>query len=451
MPATRPLVSTAIVLLLFASTPTAAWHWPDETEYERFNTRAGDPRVQEDAERCFNETAQMEDVGCSVFYAHFTSTTPGLEYMNTQRIPDCAPLTTSHASSNPLFPAEVSWTFTALHGAACDQGPTGVWPWLQANLTLSPAAAITAHFHLHADPVQGSAPDDLRVGALPCLTVQMGLYERNPPGDRAFIASGSTTKTVLSSSTSLVGPVEDPCPESTAMVHEEEATEFVVDLGAVGTRLPLAYAPLLEIEVYRSDGTEGLVGTSGWSVISSPEHQNRIVFPVEEALTLWRLDLVGQADETKIQILAQSAWGATDVDPANVRVTLLDEEQNEIPLRHLGTTEIMNPLDNQTPGVNSPVNITIPWDPKQEELDPGDYTLRATVTNWQHTRDASRALNFTLHENNDLEVHLSDGAQPSGSDTTGLGRDVLPYAISAMVVLIVAALLGVAWLRRDHW
>ncbi len=455
IPTNQILLATTFVLVIFAATPAAAWHWEDEERHERFNSLAGDPRVQEDAGRCFNETTGRDDIGCIVFYGQLPVLGSGLMFANTQRLPDCAPGTTYHPSTMNYYmePHRLSWTYTSLHAESCDELPTGWWPWLQANVSVSPATGIEAYLYLRGDATQASNPDDPALGILPCLTVEMTLYDSSRHDDRREIATGSTTKSVLTLPSGSIDPVEDPCPGSTGMIREEAVTEFIVDLDTVASRVPLKAAPYLETVWYQWDGEPGGVrgGTNGWSVISSPEHQNRFIFPVEDALTVQSLDLV-EEEETKIRILAQSAWGATDVDPENVRVQLFDEEENEVPLSNLGDKMIANPLDNQTPGVYYPVNITFPWNHSQEELDPGDYTLRVTVTNWQHTRDASRHLNFTLDEDNNLQVHTLD-EDPSDDETTitPLGQLVLPYVFSGLVLLLVALVLSVAWTRRNHW
>jgi hypothetical protein len=398
----RPFVPLSLIMLLLAASQVAAWHWDVEVENRRHGAMAGDPRVIADAQECWKTLPENSTAACIVLYAHVIDVERPVP-ANTQRPSDCWPETSLGAGGalrEPRIILHSTLGFVeysdAAAGETCAQTPR-VHPesGLLDTVRLARDIPIRAHWFLSADALPG---DEAAVGAQPCVTVQMVLQTGRSVGEGEVIAEGSVTKTILSTPPG-VGDVplgvQDPCPGATGTIDGETVTEFVIDLGPARADIPRDTGFLVHVEWHQAESTQQdqpAAMQPDWKVRTGSEHLNRIILPVEQAITVRALSLERHADRHYVHAALASPLGAYDIDTANLRLELLDAQDDPIPIRHLEPPILRYSLT--VDGDPRPLNVTWPWQSDREALPPGTYTLRLSAANWQHSAVATGSVEY---------------------------------------------------------
>lgn len=420
-------VSLTITVLL-CSASTSGWHQEDEEPNYQFESMAGDPRILEDADDCLEETRNDQDVDCVVLYAHILDLT-NPRSLNTQRPPDCSP---DLAEGIPGWPnVEPYGNFTRMvlvpeppfvmyeqnSNGMCDDPQGFSQTRLAYDLNLSKDFPIRGYWYLSADMLEipslgtGTGSQSLipSSGIMPCLTVRMSLQTGPHVGGGDVIAEGQTTKNVFSTpygygtNTSTVASF--PCPSSGAVIKGEEVAEFVVDLGTPARAISYTENFVFKVQWFQHNGTSGdpreedNANQADWNLHTGSDYPNRIVLPMGDAVDIRRFKILegagSERDMQYVQFNVMTPWQHNDIDKVNYRLELFDDHGANLPMEHLGEHE---KYDTDHDRIVTPWNVTIPWNLNAENLEPGTYTLRLTVPNWQHSAEAEKEVTFTVSE-----------------------------------------------------
>jgi hypothetical protein len=295
------------------------------------------------------------------------------------------------------------------------------------------------------------------LGVMPCFTLRMELWTQRFVGQGELLASGETTKTIVSTpyggSQEMDLPAPQPlCPNGEQPEGEmvaEEVTEIRVDMGNIAREIREHEGFVVGVQWWFHDmgdpsWSNDKVYHREWNLHTGPDYPNRIVLAVEDSIRVERVQ--PQLFDGKIYIhsVLNSPWGSYDVDTANLRVQLFDSSGSEVPLSHVGEPILRYSVDHD--GHFLPVNATFPWDFQQEDLPPGEYSIRVSATNWQHTADAYRERTFNIRE--DMTVDPGDDEDWEGFTRTDVEESPGLTVVAAILGAVV--LTGIVSLRRRH-
>lgn len=417
----RTIALLCVSVLLAASVPGVGWHEPDDKTNEQYGSTAGDPRVLEDAGACINETRPMKEVSCVVFYAHFLQLhNPVL--MNTQRPPECAPNLARGFTGSPNV--EPHWTFTrlAMYSSPgfveydeirdpCEITRSRNDGGLARDIDVAKGFPIRGHWYLSADQLEsstlgiGTGPDSdtPSMGTMPCVTLRMTLETGRYVGEGELLTEGETTKTIVStpyaSGLQQELPLPDPCPGSTGTITAKEVAEFIVEMEPPERAIRSNESFAVGVHWYQHDGIssdpqeEDNINQADWNIHTGSDYPNRLVVPVQEPIEILHLDVMKSDEKSAIALRTQTPWGLYDIDDENIQFRLYNETGTLVSIESQG-----EPRSPMHCGHFHPLDLRYPWDLKAQDLEPGTYTLHATVSNWQHTGHATQATTFTIEE-----------------------------------------------------
>ncbi len=415
------LVMIGLYIVLLNSSASGAWHAPDETENSQFGAVAGDPAVVQHAEECIDETQQEDDWDCTVLYAHIIQW-PRREMPLTPQppadcFPDQAPFPRLGFGSFPVLEFYSGHSFVryepAENGGPCDT-PFPSWNRGFGDVVnFSEDYGIHAYWYLSSDALYEEmlVGDLMEAGFMPCVTLAVTIEALDRSGAETTIASGELTKTMVSMTEGANQMVfqSDPCPPAEGEVSVEEATEFHVVLDTTDYSIDPAYESMrARVEWYLHRQTsrsfeENNITEPFWVQRTGHDYPNRIVVPLENPLKIHTLQLLDDAGEpvtrlsnesdVSIELVVQSPLGRHDVDVKNIRFQLFDEDGTLIHLKHLGEGR---ESDESVEGAHWPWGLLYAWDLAAEDLPDGDYTMRASAANWQHTSQAEQEITFTV-------------------------------------------------------
>lgn len=461
---TQITLATIVAALLVLGTPVSAYHWEDEQENEQYMTRAGDESVRADGADCFNATAELDDAHCVVLYGHVFDIL-NVVPINIQSPASCTPDLARGFSGevhtgmkNQMF-LRSSPGFVEYEEDKCGvqgQDDPDVHPerGLTSDVTISEDVPVTGFWYLSADSGEFSPmglDEEPSMGVMPCVTVRMQLWTQHYVGLGTLVAEGTTTKTVVSTPEALeeaLGPtqdqVDDVCPGSEETVDPEQVTEFRVDMEKQDSLLIPDYEGyVIGVQWYQHDGGDpdddgNNLMQREWNIHTGSEYPNRIVMAVKDSIRIDRVNVQDFDNKLWIRGSINTPWGSYDVDTKNIRIEVVDEDGNTVidqDSEYVDDMILQYSVNHD--GHFKPVNATLPWDYQAQDLPPGEYTARVTVTNWQHTQDAIGEQTFTI-----TDEGFSPGAAP-GPETEVAGG---PSALIALVVVLVP--LARAWGRR---
>ncbi len=448
-------------LLLIASGPTEAWHWEDEEESEHYTSQAGDPLYLEDMEGCLEQAEGLHGVRCSALYTHLFETSEDDVPVNIQRpSPACVdqawgtgvPTSPGGFQSPARFELRTTPSFVQYRGGDCDGARVHPERGHDATLKISPDVDLLGYWYLSSD-MGGPFGDPISTGVLPCLSVHMRL-QHGPGPDAATLAQGSTTKTIVSRSddqgmdpaTPLPQP---PCPNGETpdgTVHLEEATEIEVNLGkvdhGVNVENGLVFHVALDLDEGGDPHDEAGVRPLLWKQHAGADHPNRVVLALEDSIRVERVRPQLFDGKIYIHTSLNSVWGAYDVDLENIRLQIEDEAGRIIADRsspHMGA-----PIHRYSHSLVSNLraaNVTFPWDHTKENLESGQYTIRVTAANWQHTATATKETTFTMTDNQEDCCISGFGPRPEPK-APEVHTDWVPTLISTLAVLVFLGVLA---------
>lgn len=469
------IAAVGLTAMLVLGNPSVASHWANENPHEKFTSEAGDPAYIEDAQDCWDQIGEDGDRHCVVLYGHVFDLLNAVP-INIQRpSPNCDSLARGFTSTPPVEPY---WSFNRIslfsspgfveyNQNDCDSPRLHPERGLTSDVNVAQDVDILGYWYMSADMFevnaiglntggQGPLP---HMGVLPCLTVRMELHTQRFVGQGELLAAGQTTKTVVSTpygqgiNEELPIP-QPPCPSDQdpgGVMNATEVTEFKINLGQISREIREHEGFVVGVQWWfhdmgDPDWSQDKVYHREWNLHTGPDYPNRIVLAVEDSVRVERVQ--PQLFDGKIYIhsVLNSPWGSYDVDTQNIRVQVFDENGNEVAdhtSAHMADPILRYSVDHD--GHFKPVNATFPWDFEQEGLEPGDYTIRVTVTNWQHTHDAYREAGFTIRDDLSVEGRGSDGEIYSG-DNVDTGEAPGVGIIAAALAAVVLA--GIVSLRR---
>lgn len=439
-----------IVLLLMLSPGATA-----QTQTEKYGSFSGDENVRADGARCFDAIEGRDDVSCTVLYAHPFDLL-NLLYINTQRPPDhLGELSRGYANApgiEALWSGNNEFVLVSSPGfveyGTHDPPQTSHVRGLGYDLDLAAEVDIWGHWYMSADfdeygplaidRIPDGSPHgpgkDPSYGMMPCLTVRMALAEgRNPGG--TVLAEGQVTKTIVTGM--HLDDADDPAvPDHTcgtgdeAAVEIDDIIEFEVNMGPA--KGPIDAAEGFNILVHWWNHAPGepddqdKVYMHQWNLRSGPEHMPRVAIPVMDAIRIDSMVPEFQDDMLFLQTEIISPWGAYDVDPGNIGVSIFDADGDPVAATHLEGPVLR--YSGVHTHLTDPVRGVFSWDHQADGVPPGEYTLRVHALNWQWTGDATREVRVVIPE-----AHVEEG----------------PDAGVAAAALGLLALIGLVRLRRS--
>jgi hypothetical protein len=463
------LMALSVTGLLLFSTAATAWHMPNENEHVKFTSIAGDARVQTDGADCIEAVGHSingeEKSHCIVLYAHNYDLLQPVP-INVQRPPECFPDLAQGFTGTPGI--EPFWTFSraVLYSSAgfveyeesrcaSENYKPRIHPerGLTSDILIDRSADILGYWYLSVDTAeftpagQDGHNNGLNMGVMPCVTVEMVLQTGRFPGSGTTLATGRTTKTmvttpdVLGDAPDLPAQPPDPCEGSDGDIAPGRVTEFKVNLGKATADIPEHAGYIIIVRWFQHDGgnseEENNVIMREWNRHNGADYPNRVIIPVQESIRIERIRVQEFDSKLYFHTVLNSPWGSYDVDTRNIRVEVFKENGEAVPLQHLAEPILRYSVDHD--GHFKPVNATFPWDYKKENLPDGRYTVKVTVPNWQHTAEATRSSSFGI---------TASGVESDDDERPPPIEEESPMGALLVTSLALFAALGIALRRR---
>ncbi|MBW3584124.1 MAG: hypothetical protein KY455_13620 [Euryarchaeota archaeon] len=471
----KMVIPGVLVVLALLTVPMAS------AQSTQFGSTAGDPAYLEDGKECFERIGYDEATGvgtdgetsCVVLYGHVFDLLNAVP-INIQRpIPGTDPIARGFSGSPN---AEPYWDLNQLTlysspGFVEYKSDPLAEPRLHPergltdDVKMSKDVGIIGYWYLSADfdevSVAGGDPVvNTDAGVMPCLTVRMVLQAGRVYDGREPLASGSTTKTIVSADAAgdkRAGETghTHPCPNSDGIISEpSKVTEFKVEMEPASGDIPKIQGFLVHVEWYQFDPANDpdrnqKVGQHQWNLHAGDQYLNRVLFPVKNGV---RIDEVRpQFFDNKIYIhgVFNSPWGSYDVDTGSIIVRVLNAAGEEV-ANSLTSASIEDPILRYSvdhDGHFKPVNATFPWNFKDDDLPPGEYTIEVSTMNWQHTAAAVKTGKVIIGSSaKEVKTFDSSGEEQINADGSKVNEE--SPATPVLVPGVLLGLLAFAALRR---
>lgn len=455
------IVGTLLLLSLFVGPSLGS-----EERLEPWDAPAafepGDERHRADVQECLAAAEVDPLIQCTALYPQITDAWT-IHPMTIQRPPECLAESPTPGLQPPG--AQPTWGlarysffympgFIQYHESGCERGATPVPAgWLNSDIHLVEDAPLVGYWHLAVEQIEpvelGSIESTLGTSdapeQLPCVTVRMVLETGRDRGEGSVIAQGQTTKNLI---TDHVQADQAPCPDAQGFASFDNVTQFRVALDEPRKAIPQFDSFVLHVQWFfhepgasKNPADEDYLAPQKWRLHTDHEQPNRVVLPTKQSLQMAPLAL--ESDDTRLHVTTdiRSTFGVHDLDPDAVRLQILDEQ---------GTPVEVDGLEQPAYAVTSTtqaINTTVSWQLMQEALEPGNYTLRVSAANWQHTTIVAQESSFTIGPDQDL-VLPEDNRTAAAVQGIGPGFNPMPLFALSLVGFIVAAVMSLGVTRR---
>ncbi len=133
-----------------------------------------------------------------------------------------------------------------------------------------------------------------------------------------------------------------------------------------------------------------------WNLNGGEDYPNQITLPVRNPIDVELVFPRFVHDKLVILSVLNTPWGSYDVNLDSIDFEVFDDRGNAI---------TPNPEDFQRyldvsvahSGHYDPINLTWIWDLSRENLDPGEYSIKVSASNFQGSADSETVATFTIN------------------------------------------------------
>ncbi len=170
------------------------------------------------------------------------------------------------------------------------------------------------------------------------------------------------------------------------------AQQFTIDMGTPQVDTIPKEEDFFIVYRYYSDTPAGSVGVHTWRLWSGEFFPPTYTLPVENAFDVERVVPNFAHGKMAIVGVMNTPWGSYDIDPDTVDLTI-EGPNGEVTPEHISQFGDFSVAHG---GHYLPINITWIWDYQQEGLQPGDYTISLSASNFQNSAAGACQATFSL-------------------------------------------------------
>jgi hypothetical protein len=158
-------------------------------------------------------------------------------------------------------------------------------------------------------------------------------------------------------------------------------------------RIPKETDWILRYRWWSLTNDQRYIAPLSWNVNSGEFYPNRFTLPVKNPFDVELVYPQFLHDKLLIHAMLNSPWGSYDVDRKSVAIDVRGDTAG--PVQMVSSTRTAD-FSVAHGGHYKPVNLTWVWDYKADKLQPGDYTVTVTASNFQHSASSTTQGKFRI-------------------------------------------------------